>query len=250
MTAELIGSFSLGDAIPGLAGTLSTVGAGLTAIVDAVNEVTGLLTALQVAINALASEIDSVSSDLIAGPFGQIQDQLTAISGALDTLEGIVDASAHIDTITAAINSTLSELAALDPSQYLTDQIGAVEAAKDAVQASVNGFQDSLSDMVSISDTIQSISSQLGELDRLLSGAASEALGPIAAFNEALSALLNTGVYVVHYSGALSSLGSEVGAVLPGTGIGTTEDITAPLLVTRSANTATTQALKDAFGID
>jgi ABC-type transporter Mla subunit MlaD len=249
VTATLIGSFSLGDSIPGLSDTLDTVGNGLAELKSSVDSVTGEIGNLASTINGLAASVDAATAELVAGPFGAARDQLDQIKGSLERLNNVPDATAYLAGITASLAEAIDLLNGLVPDDYLADQIAAVQGAIDNTEAALDDFENTLKDLTAISDDIRKQTALLNDLDRALSDAADAAIEPLAAYTEQVSQLLNSGVSVVHYTGSLSSLGGEVDAVLPGSGIGSSEQVTAPLLVVQTANTATLAALKDVFGI-
>lgn len=249
MTATLIGSFSVGDAVPGLYDVFKDVGNGLTALKSSVDGVIGELGNLQSELNSLASDIDSTTAEIIAGPFNIANQNINAAKSALSELQGITDAGDYLDGVIANLNDAITLLESLVPEDYLSDQLASVSAAIDSLQSAVDDFENQLNDLSRISDDVRKQTALLGDIENTLQDASDNALTPIIQFNAALSQLLNSGVFVVHYDGTLQSLGTEVDGVLPGTGIGNDENVVGPVLVVRTANTATLAALKNVFGI-
>lgn len=247
MTATLIGSYSLGDAIPGMNDVLNSTGTGLTALKSSVDSVIGNIGALQSELDGLANDIDTSVQAITDIPFAAVQDQLTAASGALASLEGITDAGAYLDSIIGSLTETIDLLNSVVPNDYLAGQIAAVQAAVDDLQSSVDNFQSDLDDLTSIADDVRAQTKLLGDIEDTLQTASDDALTPIIEFNAAVSQLLNSGVFAVYFSGELQNLGSEVDSVLPGTGIGNDELVETPLLVVRIANAATISALRNVF---
>jgi hypothetical protein len=249
MTATLLGSFSLGDAIPGANDALDQAGTGLIALKGAVDGALDNLSLLQSTLDGLANDLDGAKDDLLNGPIDEFQNAVDTAQQALDDLLAISDPNAYLGTIIAGLNDAIALLEGLSAPDYLSDSIAAVTAAVNGQQARLDALASTVSDLTDISDDVRAQTALLGEIRNTLQEAAFNAIDGIVAYTAMASELLNSGVYVVSYVGPLSSLGADVDAVLPGTGIGLSETVMGPLLITKTANAATVAAIKNVFGL-
>lgn len=249
MTATLIGSFALGDALPGLKDALEETGVALTTLKGVVDGAISTLSDLEAALDELASSVDSVKDDLIAGPVSEVQNAIDAAQTLLDDLDAITDPSLYLDGVIAQINDAIVSLEGLVPADYLADLIAGTNAGIDAQQLRLDANLAMVSDLTDIYDDVATYTAALGALESVLQDASDASIGGIVAYTEQMSELLNAGVYVVSYNGTLSALGSDVDGVLPGTGLGGSENVSGPLLIVQTSNTATLTALNNVFGL-
>lgn len=250
MTAVLIGSFNLGDAIPGLNDVLDKTGGGLQDLKSVVDTGLGTLTQVAGELDGLANDLDALKDDITGVPFQAAQDLLTTAQSYLEDLEKFSGAN-YLKSIQTQLTAASTALGLItDAAQYLGDQITAVNAGIATLQTNVNELQQNLDDLTSVADRTNLLTDRIRGLRDTLANASNEAVGVIAGYLEQASQLLNSGVYVVHYSGQLNSLGGEVDAVLPSTGVGGSELVTGPLLIVKTADSATLGAIKSAFGIN
>jgi len=248
MTAVLLGSFSLGDAIPGLADALKKTGAALQSIKGVTDTAIGSLSTLQNTINGLANDIDGAKSGLIAGPVGELNDAIDAAENLLNNL-GSLNPNAFLSDAIAGLNSAIALLSSLLASDYLGDALAGVTAAIAGQQSRLNSLVSDIDTLTDITDDVRNQTALLGDLRNTLQSASDATIGALVGYNEQVSEMLNSGVYVVSYVGPLSSLGSDVDGVLPGTGIGSSTNIAGPLLIVKTSNTATLTALNNIFGL-
>jgi hypothetical protein len=248
MTATLLGSYSLGDAIPGLKSALSTTGQALQSIRGTVDSAIDSLGTLRSALNTVATEVDSTKNALTAGPVDEVND---AIDTAQDLLSNLLtlDAADYLSDTIAGLNSAIALIGGLTASTFLADAISGVEGAIDGQQTRLDSLVEDVNSLTDIADDVRTRAAALGVLANTLQAASDNAVSALVAYNQQISEMLNTGVYVVAYNGALSSLGTEVDAVLPDTGVGSSTNVAGPLLIVESSNTAALAALNNAFGL-
>jgi chromosome segregation ATPase len=249
MTAVLIGSFNLGDAIPGLNDSLDSAGQGLQNLKSAVDKGISDLNNIVSSIDSIARDLDASKDSYLNEPFQKARDLASTATSYLSELRKL-SPSQYLDDLSQQLQLTSDLLSGLtDIDKFLQDQISAVTASISALDQEVNDLQQQINDLTSISDRVGLVTGEARSLLGDLSSAANEATNVIAGYLEQASQLLNSGVYVVHYNGTLNALGGEVDAVLPSTGVAGTENVVGPLLIVKTADTATLTAIKSAFGI-
>lgn len=249
MTAVLIGEFTLGEAIPGLSEWFNTTGVGLQGLASSVSNQLGVISSIADDIDGLADDLNDAVDNIIAGPLGTVKDAASVAQSALDALRLITDASAYLSGIIQSLNDVATDLALLDPTQYLTDVINSTSAAVSSLEQAATNFSGYLSDITSVQNEFGIVSAALRGVESALQSALDAANSAIEVFLLGLDQLAHSGIYVVHYNGQLSSLGGEVGAVLPGTGIPGTEFVVGPLLIARTLDPASAAAIRAVFDI-
>ena len=248
MTATLLGSYSLGDAIPGLKDALNAAGQGLQSLKGTVDSAIGTLNTLKGTIDGLASDLDSAKDGIVLGPVNELNDAIDTAQSLLSELLTL-NAPDYLSGAIAGLNAAVALLESLVASDYLNDAIAGVQGAINGQQARLDTLASNISDLTDIEDDVRLQTAALGSLANTLQTASNAVIGALVAYNQQVSEMLNTGVYVVAYTGPLSSLGSDVDGVLPGTGIGGSTNVSGPLLIVETANTSTLAALNNAFGL-
>ena len=249
MTAVLLGDYTLGDAIPGVKDSLDKTGEALTALKGAVDTAAGTLTGAVNDLSNAVNDINDIKDETLAGPINELQGAVDTAQGALNDLLAITDADQYMAEILAQMDKAIALLQTLLPDDYLSEAINAVNSAVDAQQNRLDSALDDLQDLTDVTGEIDAVLDQINGVVNDLQNAANDAIGGIVAYVDQISEMLNSGVFVVSYEGALSSLGSEVDAVLPDTGIGGSTQVAGPLLIVKTSNTATLAALNSAFGL-
>lgn len=248
MTAVLLGQFTLGDAVPGLRDVLESTGQALQDLKGVVDAGIATLGLLENQINSLAQDLDSLKDDYLRGPIDELQSAVNAAQGLLNDVINQL-ASQYLSGILSKLDEAISLLRALSANDFLTDQIAAINSAIDGQQSKLNNLTSQLSTLTDIADDVAALTAPLGDLRNRLQTSANEAINGLIAYNEQLSQFLNSGVFVVRYNGPLSTLGSDVDAVLPNTGLDGFVEVAGPLLIVQTANTASLAALNAAFGL-
>lgn len=249
MSATYLGGRTLGETIPGLAEALGAIGDALNKLRAAIEANSALMQSGLDALSGAISDLDAAKNAIIGVPFQAVQEQLTAVTGLLDELKTLTDASQFLNKALAAIDEAKNQLLALAPTDFLEKNINQVQSAVSDLGNKVSGFQDDIEDLTSVSNLTSEGLGALQNIKNAIDTANQEALAGVTAYAEQLSQLAASGIHAIWYSGQLSSLGSEVDAILPDTGIGASTFVTGPILVVDTANSGALSALQAIFGI-
>lgn len=249
MTAILLGSFTLGDAIPGLTDVLDKTGQGLDTMRQAADTAIGAIGRAKDELDGLANQLDNIKSDLTSSALAPIYAALDAAQDLLSKLDAITNPADYLAGIIAQLDAAKAALLALIPADYVGDLIAGAQSAISSFEGNIRDLESQLNDLTDIAGIVADQTAFLNDIQDALGDALDATLGALAGYLDQMSQLLNSGVHVVSYNGQLSSLGSEVDAVLPGTGIGGSTFVAGPILIVKTADTATLSALNSVFGL-
>jgi hypothetical protein len=140
-------------------------------------------------------------------------------------------------------------LASLSPGNYLADALASVGGAISGLQSQGQGYVNQLDSLTDITDDVSRVLGLANDAANFLTTANAATLGAVVAYSEMASALLNSGVHAFAYTGALSSLGSELDAATPATSVGGGSTIGGVILFAKTADSATLTSLNSVFGI-
>jgi|GEM_PF-4814286 len=248
MTVTYLGGITLAEAIPGLSESLGAVGGALTNLRDTIAANSALLQSGIDAVTGAMQDLESSKDAFVGGPIEAVNGKIDAAQGLLTSISSITDASAYLSAALAGIDAGRALLAGLVPSTYLADQVAAVNAGVDGLQGEADtllGTADSMTDVTALTaEQMAAVQNVKNAIDL----ATATALSGVVAYVEQVSQLAASGIHAFWFVGALSSMGSEIDAALPDTGLGGSTVIAGPVLVVDTANTAGLAALEDVFG--
>lgn len=251
MTAVLLGSFTVSGAIPGMNEFLVNAGEALQDLASTAKSVTSALGSTANLLNDAAGDLDNLKDELIAGPFDALSNQIETVEGLLRDLRNLAGAPSdflqgEITKLNDAVDVLVGQLE--DAEGFLQSKIDAMSAGLNTFEDALGELQSQISGAISARDLVSGAVDSLRGLQNTLDDAIDDATNAIGDWLAALSQLSNGGVYVVHYNGTLGNLGSEVQAVLPGTGLPNSDIVVGPLLVAAGSG-ATVAAIRSTFGI-
>lgn len=248
MTVTYLGGITLGDAIPGLKDSLDIVGGALQTLRAAINANSALLQSGIDAVTGAMSDLEAAKDSFVGGPIGLANSKIDAAQGLLDEISSITDASAYLAAALAGIDAGRALIAGIAAPTYLSDQITAVNAGVDGLQGEANALVATADDMTDVTQLTAEQMAAVQNVKNAIDQAAQDALVGVVAYVEQISQLAASGIHALWYQGQLSSLGSEVDAALPETGLSGSTVVAGPLLVVDTANTAGLAALEAVFG--
>lgn len=248
MTATYLGGGSVGQLLPGLGEALTATGDALQALQTAVGAVTSTLNAAITALETAAANLDTATSDLLNSAAAPALAALNAAQGALNDLNLITDPGLYLSEAIGALNAAKALLEGLTGPDFLSDAIAGVTAGIAGLTSTLNDITGDIADAVSVGDDIGAATALARQAVAQLEDASAAAVAGLVAYAAMVSQLLNSGAHSIAYTGTLSGLGSGIDGASPGSGISGAQTVGGCIIFASTADAATVAAIGQIFG--
>lgn len=249
MAIIYLGSLSLGDAIPGLKEALTAAGEGLRVARTAVDGAIGQLGSMVSQIQGVANDLESAKDSIVSTALAPALAAVSTAQGLLTDLNNITNPGDYVAALLSQIDAARALVAGLVPYDYLGDIIDGVSSSIAGLQSQALGYVGLGDDLTDLTDEVAGVLGNVTGVLNTLTDANAATLGALVAYSEMASALLNSGVHAFGYTGALSSLGSELDAATPATAVSGSATIGGVILLAKTSDGATVATLNNVFGI-
>lgn len=238
MTTTYLGSMTLGAALPLPASLSARLAAELDKLYQAIQG--GI-----VAVDGLKSQLDYQASAVLDA---KVSIRVPAVSdfeislGAINAQIGalsvqVTDPSLYLSTLTAGIAQCAANIAAISPpSVAISGQLGALTVALGNVSAKISAVDLQLE----LLDIVASALLSLSGICVTLSSHCAAVIATVASLLAEYLTLENyfgaSGVHLFTSTATVGTLGGELAAALPGTGLGAGTAIHGPVLIVETSN--------------
>lgn len=249
MTVIYLGSRSIGESIPGLTDALATTGEAVRYLR---READGAIGQIGVAVGLLTSaisDIESAKDGLLANARDPVSAAFSTANSLLNQLQNMLDPNLYLSNLIASLGMLAAQLNLLSGAAYLSQQIAGVQAGINSFQAQLAAldaeFDTATNGMTYIGDALAKVT----EVSSALYAANAATLGALANYTAMLSGLANSGVHAFGYTGAIGSLGAELDAATPASGVSGGAEIGGVILFAKTADATTLSTLESIFGL-
>jgi hypothetical protein len=250
VTAQYLGSFTIGGSIPGAAAVLEQVGNALDGLRIAVQD---QIAPLSNVASGLGAQVDAIGAAKAAIRIPAVADLQIQLDAALDLAVGfevqLTDPITYINGLLSGLAQVSANLAALVPPDLaISGQLAATAAIAAQMGLKIEAIDVQLAALDSIVAAVNGFLSIVAAVQAALNAAIAGVAAALAAFLD-LAAKLDgaAGAHCFVFDGDLGDLGAAIDAVSGDAGIGAAVPVRVPFVVVRADDASTVEGLEAVY---